>query len=95
MTRLKLYTAIYVVLFVLATGQVALEGFLEADAAILGVSAYWWVFIGIMVVSMFKAVVVAGYFQHLRWEPRSLTYLMLLGLGAALALTLAAAYSIT
>jgi len=87
MSRLKLYAGIYVFLFVLATAQVALEGALGA--------AYWPVFAGIMLVSFFKAVVVAAYFQHLRWEPRSLTYLMLLGLGAAMALTLAAAYSIT
>ena len=87
MSRLTLYAAIYVVLFVLATAQVAFEGLLER--------AYWPVFAAIMVISLFKAVVVAGYYQHLRWEPRSLTYLMLLGLGAALALTLAAAYSIT
>lgn len=95
MSRLKLYTAIYVVLFVLATAQVGLEAFLDVGATFLGLEAYWWVFVGIMIVSMFKAVVVAGYFQHLRWEPRSLSYLMLLGLSAALALTLAAAYSIT
>jgi cytochrome c oxidase subunit 4 len=87
MTRLGLYAAIYVVLFVLATVQVAFEGVLEA--------AYWPIFALIMAVSLAKAVVVAGYFQHLRWEPRSLSYLMLVGLAAALALTLAAAYSIT
>ena len=67
-------------------GLVAFEGVLSA--------AYWPVFAATVLVSLLKAVV-AGYFQHLRWEPRSLSYLMLVGLGAALALTLAAAYSIT
>jgi len=44
--------------------------------------------------SVAKAVLVAAYFQHLRFEPRSLTYVVLMGLAAALALTLAASYSI-
>lgn len=88
MSRLKLYTAIYVVLFVLATVQAVIEfaGYLE--------SAYWMAFGVIMVLSFAKALVVAGYYQHLRWEPRSLTTLMSLGLSAALALTLAASFSI-
>jgi cytochrome c oxidase subunit 4 len=47
-----------------------------------------------MVLSFLKAVVVAGWYQHLRYEPRSVTVLMLLGLLGALALTVAASYSI-
>ncbi|WP_267642747.1 cytochrome C oxidase subunit IV family protein [Haloarchaeobius amylolyticus] len=88
MAHTRLYTAIYVVLFVLATVQALVEmmGFLE--------SAYWTAFAVIMVLSLAKAVVVAGYYQHLRWEPRSVTALMLIGLLAALALTTAASYSI-
>ena len=88
MTRLKLYTGIYVVLFVLATAQAMVEefGYLE--------EAYWTAFGVILVLSFAKAVVVAGYYQHLRWEPPSVTYLMLGGLFVALALTTAAAYSI-
>jgi len=91
MARTKLYAAIYVVLFVFATAQVAVEyaGFLESE------SLYWTGFAAIMVLSMVKAVIVAGYYQHLRWEPRSVSYLVLIGLGAAVALTVAAAYSIT
>lgn len=85
MTSTKLYTAIYVVLFVLATAQVWLE-----QAGI----AYWTAFTAIMAVSFVKAVIVAAYYQHLRYEPRSLTSLMVTGLLAALALTAAAAYSI-
>jgi cytochrome c oxidase subunit 4 len=88
MTRTKLYTAIYVFLFVFATVQVWVEsaGFLE--------EMYWTAFGAIMVLSLVKAVVVAGYYQHLRWEPRSVTYLVLGGVFVALALTTAAAYSI-
>lgn len=89
MVSTKLYAAIYVVLFVGATVQVAVEfaGYLE--------EAYWMAFGAIIVLSVFKAVVVAGWYQHLRYEPRSLSYLMLTALATALALTLAAAYSIT
>lgn len=86
MSRLKLYTAIYVVLFVSATVQVLVEG---ADMA------YNTAFAIIMVLSFIKAIIVAAYYQHLRWEPRSVTYLIAIGLLGALALTVAASYSIT
>ncbi|PSP97592.1 hypothetical protein BRC94_09865 [Halobacteriales archaeon QS_5_70_17] len=82
----KLYTAIYVVLFVAATAQVLVE---------FAGLAYWTALAIIMVLSLGKAVLVAAYYQHLRYEPRSVTYVMVSGLLAALALTLAAAYSIT
>ena len=81
----KLYTVIYVVLFVSATVQVLVE---------FAGLAYWTAFGLIIVLSAMKAVLVAAYFQHLRWEPRSLTYLIGIGLAAALALTFAASYSI-
>lgn len=89
MARLKLYTAIYVVLFVLATAQAAVEfvGFLE--------EAYWAAFGLIIVLSFAKAVVVAGYYQHLVYEPRSITGVLIAGLIVALALALAASFSIT
>jgi cytochrome c oxidase subunit 4 len=82
----KLYAGIFAVLFVAATAQVAVE--------FAGLE-YWTGFGVIMALSAVKALFVAAYFQHLRFEPRSLTYLMTIGLVAALALTLAAAYSIT
>jgi cytochrome c oxidase subunit 4 len=85
MVSVKLYTAIYAVLFVSATVQVLVE---------FAGMAYWTAFGLIMVLSAAKAVLVAAYFQHLRFEPRSLTYLVGIGLAAALALTLAASYSI-
>jgi cytochrome c oxidase subunit 4 len=88
MSRTKLYVAIYVVLFVLATVQIGIEGFFSEEA-------YWIGFAAIMVVSSAKAVLVAAYYQHLRWEPRGVTYMMVVGLVAALALTAAAGYSIT
>lgn len=86
MTHTKLYAVIYVVLFVFATAQVAVE--------FLGLS--YWIGLGIIaVLSLVKAAFVAGYYQHLVWEPRSVTYVMLSGLVAFVALTAAASYSIT
>ncbi|WP_324756075.1 cytochrome C oxidase subunit IV family protein [Haloarcula montana] len=84
----KGYTLIYVVLFVFATAQAVVEFTGLVD------SAYWLAFAIIMVLSIVKAVGVAAYYQHLRWEPRAVTYLVLGGTVAALALTAAAAYSI-
>jgi cytochrome c oxidase subunit 4 len=87
MASTKLYAAIYVILFVVATVQVVLEGFLTEEV-------YWIVFGAIMLVSFVKAAAVAGYYMHLREEPPAVSYLMLVGLFGALALTIAAAYSI-
>jgi len=89
MANTRLYTAIYVALFVLATAQVGVEiaGFVD--------SMYWVALGAILVLSLLKAVAVAGYYQHLLYEPRSITYLVGIGLLAALALTVAASYSIT
>lgn len=88
MVSTKTYAAIFAVLTVSSTTQAALEfaGYVQ--------NAYWMAFAAILVLSTFKALLVAGYFQHLRFEPRSLSYLMATGLAAALALTLAASYSI-
>lgn len=88
MVSTKWYAAIYVVLFVFATAQVVVE-----FAGILD-SAYWLGFGVILVLSFIKAVFVASEFQHLRFEPRSVTYIVITGLIAALALTVAASYSI-
>ncbi|WP_254537721.1 cytochrome C oxidase subunit IV family protein [Halomarina litorea] len=85
MVSTKFYTAIFATLFVSATVQVGVE-FAGLD--------YWTAFGIIVVLSFAKALLVAAYFQHLRWEPRSLSYLMVIGLLAALALTTAASYSI-
>jgi cytochrome c oxidase subunit 4 len=86
MARTKLYTIIYVVLFVLATAQVAVE---QVD-----LFGYWAALAVIAVLSLVKALFVAGYYQHLVWEPRSVSYLVLIGFVAFIALTVAASYSI-
>jgi cytochrome c oxidase subunit 4 len=86
MTSTRLYAGIFAVLFVFATAQVAVE--------FAGLN-YWTALWVILVLSAVKAVLVAAYFMHLRSEPRSITYLAGIGLLAALALTVAASYSIT
>ena len=85
MVSTRLYTAIYVVLFVMATAQVLIE---------FAGLPYWTGVGAILALSAVKAVLVAGYYQHLRFEPRSVTVVVLVGLLAALALTVAASYSI-
>jgi cytochrome c oxidase subunit 4 len=88
MARTKLYTAIFVVLMVFSTTQAFVEQTELID------NAYWTAFGIIIGLSTIKAIIVAGYYQHLRWEPPAVTYIVLGGLFAALALTTAAAYSI-
>lgn len=88
MARTKLYAGIYVALFVIATVQVGVEeiGLLE-ESYVIALAL-------ITVLSFGKALIVAGYFQHLVWEPRSVSYVMLMGFVGFLALTVAASYSI-
>lgn len=98
------YTLIFGVLFVVATAQVLIERLglldLEGTITLVGVTLNsWQVYLlataVIAALSFVKAGFVAGWYMHLREEPRSLTYLTLAGLAGALALTVAAAYSIT
>ncbi len=84
----KLYAAIYVALLVLAASKFV---FFEFDQFF----TYGQAFTGTMVAAVIKSVLIVGYFQHLRWENRSLTYVMLLALGLAMLLMAAATYSIS
>ncbi len=88
MASTRLYTVIFVLLMVFSTTQALFEfaGFLE--------EAYWIALGVIMVISTIKALLVAGYFQHLVHEPRAISYLMAAALVGVLALTAGAAYSI-
>jgi len=83
MASTKLYAAIFGTLMVFSTAQALLEfsGILEE---------YYWIAVGIIMVLS----TVAGWFQHLKYEPRSVTYLMAGSLVIVLALTAGAAYSI-
>lgn len=88
MSAIRTYTIMFVVLMVFSTTQALLEftGILER--------AYWIALGVILLLSFIKAAIVAGWYQHLRSEPRSVTYLVASGLLVVLALTTAAAYSI-
>jgi cytochrome c oxidase subunit 4 len=88
MSQIRTYTVMFVALMILSTSQALLEftGLLE--------QFYWAVLGVIMVLSTIKAVIVAGWYQHLRYEPRSVTYMIASGVLAVIALTAAAAYSI-
>ncbi|MFB6184667.1 MAG: cytochrome C oxidase subunit IV family protein [Haloarculaceae archaeon] len=87
MTSNKLYTAIFVVLFVSATVQVLVERF-------VGPGAYWLALAIILGLSFFKAAIVAGWYQHLRFDPRPLTYLVLVALVIVVTFTVGATFSV-
>ncbi len=84
MTSVKLYTAIYVALLVLATSKVIFFQLFD----------YWTAVSMTMVTAVAKTLLIVAYFQHLRFEPRSLTYLVGMGAFAVFLLTVAATYSI-
>lgn len=88
MTSIRLYTVIFVVLFVSATVQVAVE-------RVMGVEAYWLAFGLIIGLSFVKAALVAGWYQHLRFDPRPLLLLVLSALVTVVAFVVGASFSIT
>jgi cytochrome c oxidase subunit 4 len=85
----KLYSAIYVALLVAATLNFALfeTSFVEFT--------YTQAIIGTLVIATVKTLLIVAYFQHLRWENRSLTYVMALALALTMLLMAAATYSIS
>jgi cytochrome c oxidase subunit 4 len=85
----KLYSAIYVALLVAATLNFALfeTSFVEFT--------YTQAIIGTLVIATVKTLLIVAYFQHLKWENRSLTYLMGLALALTMLLMAAATYSIS
>jgi cytochrome c oxidase subunit 4 len=85
MASVKFYTVIYIALLGLATSKVLFFEFF----------AYWDAVGATMVTAVLKTLLIMGYFQHLRFEPRSLTYLMSMGMFAVFLLTVAASFSIT
>jgi cytochrome c oxidase subunit 4 len=88
MTSIRTYTIIFGALMLVSTTQAALEfvGLLEAQ--------YWIAFALIIGLSVVKAVTVAGWYMHMREEPRAITYLALAGLLGVVALTAGAGYSV-
>lgn len=82
---IRFYGAIYVALVVLATLKVVVERTLD----------YWMAVGAILVFASIKTLLIVGYFQHLRWERRSLTGLMALALALFVLLMVAASFSVT
>lgn len=84
MATARLYAIIYVALLVLAASK---WGFFQ-------VFDYWTAVSLTMVTAAMKTTLIVGYFQHLRYEPRSLTWLILGAFVAVLLLGAAASFSI-
>ncbi|SER93146.1 cytochrome C oxidase subunit IV family protein [Natrinema salaciae] len=87
MASIRTYSLIYVALLLLATGKFVFFHFPEVFTYQMAVG-------GTMVLAAIKVSLIAGYFQHLKDEPRSITYLMLTAVFMVFLLTLAAGYSI-
>ncbi len=87
MASLRTYALIYVALILLATGKFV---FFHFD----GIFTYGMAVGGTLLLAVTKTSLIAGYFQHLKDEPRSITYLMLTAVFMVFLLTLAAGYSI-
>jgi cytochrome c oxidase subunit 4 len=82
---LRFYGAIYVALLVAATLKVVFERRFD----------YWIAAGSILVLASLKTLLIVGYFQHLRWERRSLSGLMALALSLFALLMVAASFSVT
>jgi len=82
---IRFYGAIYLALVALATLKVVFQRTFD----------YWTAVAGILVLASMKTLLIVGYFQHLRWERRSLTGLMALALSLFILLMVAASFSVT
>ena len=85
MADIRTYTIIYVALVALATGK-----FLFFE---IGIPEQYAI-AGTFVLAIIKVGLIAGYFQHLREEPRSISYMMATAVFMVILLTIAAGYSI-
>lgn len=84
---IKLYALIYVALIALAASKFVFFNY--------EFFTYWQAFGATMTAAALKTTLIAGYYQHLRWENRSLSGVMALALVLAVLLMAAASYSIS
>lgn len=84
---IKFYGLVYVALVLLATSK-----FVFFEFEFFG---YWEAMAGTLAAATIKTSLIVAYYQHLKWESRSLTGLMALALALFLLLMSAATYSIT
>ena len=87
MADLRTYTLIYIALVALATGKFVFFHF-------EGIFTYQMAVGGTIILAVIKTLLIAGYFQHLREEPRSISYMMATAVFMVFLLTIAAGYSI-
>jgi cytochrome c oxidase subunit 4 len=66
-----------------------------AEVAVFELFDYWIAVGGTMALITAKSLLIVAYYQHLRWENRSLTGLMALATTLFLLLMVAASFSIT
>ncbi|SIR81063.1 cytochrome C oxidase subunit IV family protein [Natronorubrum thiooxidans] len=85
MADVRTYTLIYVVLLALGTAKFVFFEINIPEQAAIG---------GTVVLAVVKSLLIAGYYQHLREEPRAITYMMALAVFMVFLLTVAAGYSI-
>ncbi len=85
MANVRLYSVVYVALLTLAFSKYAFFEFLTYDLA-LGLT---------MIAATIKTLLIVGYYQHLRYEPRILSVLMFTAFIAIAVLAAAASFSIT
>ncbi|RQG91364.1 hypothetical protein EA462_05150 [Natrarchaeobius halalkaliphilus] len=84
MADVRTYALIYVVLLALGTGKFAFFEFFTYEIALAAT----------IVLAVAKILLIAGYYQHLIEEPRSITYMMGMAVFMVFLLTVAAGYSI-
>lgn len=85
MADVRTYALIYVVLLVLGTAKFVFFEIDIPESTAIGAT---------IVLAVVKSLLIAGYFQHLREEPRSITYMMATAVFMVFLLTVAAGYSI-
>ncbi|ELY43619.1 MULTISPECIES: cytochrome C oxidase subunit IV family protein [Natronorubrum] len=85
MADVRTYTLIYVVLLVLGTAKFVFFEIGISEQLAIG---------GTVVLAVIKSLLIAGYYQHLREEPRAISYMMIVAVFMVFLLTVAAGYSI-
>ena len=85
MSSVRTYTLIYVLLLVLGTAKFVFFEFDFSYEVAMG---------GTIILAVIKSLLIAGWFQHLVDEPRSITYVMLIAVFMVFLLTVAAGFSI-
>lgn len=92
---IRLYSVVYVALLGLAASKYV---FFHVNEVVFFMEVnplgYWQAMGATMTTAVLKTTLIVAYFQHLRWEPRSLTNLMLLSVALVILLMAAASFSI-